>query len=120
MQASLQRHPHCAVLRVSGDLRIWNHERDEQEILKLLPADGSLPANRLVLSLAGVDHIDSLGITVLVKVVILCTKNHVDIFTVLPGGTAGVAIRSTRIFAAWPECESEHDAITRCAQHAAS
>ena len=120
MQASLQRHAHCAVLRVSGDLRVWNHETDEQELLKSLPADMAVPGNRLVLSLADVMHIDSLGITVLVKIVILCTKNHVDICTVLPAGTAGTAIRSTRIFASWPEFESEAAAITRWEQHAAS
>lgn len=119
MQVILQPHPHCAVLRVSGDLRVWNHERDEQELLTLLPADMKLPGNRLVLSLADVTHIDSLGITVLVKVVILCTRNHVDICTVLPRGTAGAAIRSTRIFAAWPDFESEQVALTQ-SQHAAS
>lgn len=113
MQVSLHRHTNCAVLRVSGDLRIWNHETDEQELLKLLPAGMTLPGNRLVLSLADVTHIDSLGITVLVKVVILCTKNHIDFCTVLPPGTAGVAIRSTRIFAAWPEFKNEDDAVNQ-------
>ena len=120
MQASLQLLPHCAVLRVSGDLRIWNHERDEEELLKVLPADMALPGNRLVLSLADVTHVDSLGITVLVKIVILCTRKQIGICTVMPAGTAGVAIRSTRIFSAWPEFDSESAAVTQLEKQAAS
>jgi anti-anti-sigma regulatory factor len=120
MQATLQSQKHCSVLRVSGDLRLWDHECDQRELLNLLPADMVFPGKRLVLGLADLTHIDSLGITALVKIVILCTKNHVGICTVLPGGTAGQAIRSTRIFAAWPEFESQDAAISKFAQHAAS
>ena len=120
MQASLQRHSHCAVLRVSGDLRLWNHEPEEQEVLKLLPADMVLPGKRLVLGLAGLTHIDSLGITALVKIVILCTKNQVGVCTVLPGGAPGQALRATRIFESWPEFKSEDAALTQFAEHAAS
>ena len=100
MEASLQQHSHCSVLRVAGDLRLWDHEADEHELLKLLPPDMVFPGSRLILGLAGLTHIDSLGITLLVKIVILCTRSHVGICTVLPGGTAGQSIRSTRIFAA--------------------
>ena len=108
------------MLRVAGDLRLWDHEEAEHQLLKELPADMSFPGNRLVLGLAGLTHIDSLGITVLVKVVIACVKKHVAIGTVLPPGTAGQSIRSTRIFAAWPEFKSEDAALTQPPQQAAS
>jgi anti-anti-sigma factor len=120
MQASLERHDHCSVLRVAGDLRMWNHEESERDLLKALPADMSVPGKRLVLGLSGLTHIDSLGITVLVKIVILCTRNSVSICTVLPKGTAGESIRSTRIFSAWPEYKSEDAAVSEFAQQAAS
>jgi anti-anti-sigma factor len=120
MEAHLQHHAGCAILRISGDLRLWDHNDAAKELLKQLPADMALPGNRLVLDLAGVDHIDSLGITALVKVLIACVKSNVGICTVMPGGTAGQSIRSTRIFAAWPEFASEEDALNQFAQQAAS
>lgn len=120
MEATLHTHARCAVLRVSGDLRLWDHAGADKELLKPLPADMSLPGSRLILNLALVDHIDSLGITALVKVLIACVKNNVGIATVMPGGTAGQSIRSTRIFAAWPEFVSEEAALDQFAQHAAS
>ena len=118
MQASLQSHDGCAVLRVVGDLRLWDHAGVEHEMLKLVPPDKPLPGNRLVLNLTGLTHIDSLGITALVKVVIGCVKREVGIGTILPSGTAGQSIRSTRIFAAWPEFENEDAALRQFAQAA--
>jgi hypothetical protein len=55
-----------------------------------------------------------------VKVVITCTRRNVGIATVLPGGTAGQSIRSTRIFAGWPEFDSEAAALEQFAKHATS
>jgi anti-anti-sigma regulatory factor len=120
VEASLHKHASCAVLRVSGNARLWDRQGAEQELVKLLSAEGTLPGNRLVLNLAGLTHIDSLGITALVKVVVACVKLNVGICTVLPGGTAGQSIRLTRIFAAWPEFASEEVALEQFAQHAAS
>ena len=118
MQASLHSYDRCAVLRVSGDLRLWDHSAADQEMLKLVPADKPLPGNRLVLNLTGLTHIDSLGITALVKVVIGCVKRDVAIGTILPSGAAGQSIRSTRIFAAWPEFASEDAALDQFVQAA--
>lgn len=120
MEAALHKHDRCAVLRVSGDLRLWDHVAVEQELLKQIPADKPLPGNRLVLNLAGLTHIDSLGITVLVKLVISCVKREIGIGAILPAGTAGQSIRSTRIFAAWPNFESEEAALNQFAESAAS
>ena len=120
MDATLQNLAGCSVLRVSGDMRVWKNEKDEQELFKLLPADMSFPGSRLILSLSGLTNIDSLGITLLVKIVILCSRKNVAICTVLPGRTAGQSIRSTRIFAAWPEFKNEEEAMNQFTQGAAS
>ena len=120
MEATLHNLANCSVLRVSGDMRVWKNEKDEQDLFKLFPAEMSFPGNRLVLSLAGLTNIDSLGITLLVKIVILCTRKNVAICTVLPGRTAGQSIRSTRIFAAWPEFKTEDAAVNQVAEGAAS
>ena len=74
----------------------------------------------MVLNLAGVGHIDSLGISSLVKVIVTCTRNNVGIATVLPSGTAGKVIRLTRIFAAWPEFATEEVALEQFARGPAS
>lgn len=113
MEATLQRYSRCAVLRITGDLRLWDHGDTEQKLLKLVPADMVFPGNRLILSLGGLTNIDSLGIAALVKVLIACVKKQVGLCTVLPGGSAGHAIRSTRIFAAWPEFDSEDTALNQ-------
>lgn len=120
MQATLEPLSRCAILRVSGDLRLWDHEDTEQRLLTLIPTDMSFPGNRLILSLGGLTNIDSLGITALVKILIACVKNQVGLCTVLPRGTAGQSIRSTRIFAAWPEFNNEDAALNQFAHHAAS
>src|ERR1051326_493118 len=117
MEATLHAQARCAVLRVSGDLRLWDHNDVAKELLKQLPTDMALPGHRLVLNIGELTHIDSLGIGALVKVVIACVKNNVGICTVMPGGAAGQSIRSTRIFAAWPEFASEEAVLEQFAQH---
>jgi anti-anti-sigma regulatory factor len=120
METNLKLENGYAVLRVSGDLRLWDRRGAEQELLKLLPDDAALPGNRLLLNLADLTHIDSLGISALVRVVIACVKKSVGVGTILPGGTAGHSIRSTRIFAAWPEFDSEAAAVNQFGQHGVS
>jgi Anti-anti-sigma regulatory factor (antagonist of anti-sigma factor) len=79
METNLKLENGYAVLRVSGDLRLWDRRGAEQELLKLLPDDAALPGNRLLLNLADLTHVDSLGISALVRVVIACVKKSVGV-----------------------------------------
>ena len=56
------------------------------------------PPGRLVMSLTGVDNLDTLGISCLVKIMIDCSKHQIELRLVMPAGVAAEAVRRVRIF----------------------
>ena len=99
------------MLRVSGNMRIWGRQELEKELLETFRSalDGS-PA-QLVLNLAPVTAIDTLGIAALVRVLIECSRRQMELKLIMPPGTPGEAIRCVRVFEPWPEFKSEPEAV---------
>ena len=117
MEVHLERHTGFLILRVTGDLRLWGRAGTEKNPLAMLRAEPDLPG-QLVLSLFGVNHLDTAGISSIVRVVIECTKRQVELKLVLPRGVPGEALRRLHLFDSWPEFPEEAAAI-QAAQSAA-
>jgi anti-anti-sigma regulatory factor len=95
------------ILRVSGDMRMWGcREAENLRLVNLLRAQEKLP-KRLILNLAEVKQVDSLGVGALGRVVAECGKQEMRLSVVLPTGTAGKVLRLVHIFDAWPEFPDE-------------
>jgi anti-anti-sigma factor len=98
------------ILRVSGDMRIWGHEEDQERMLKLLRAQET-PPKRVILSLSEVHHIDTAGVGALARVLIECSKCEIELKVVLPGGFPGQMLKRIHIFDAWLAFPDETAAI---------
>jgi anti-anti-sigma factor len=99
------------ILRVSGDMRIWGRRDAEQlRLVQLLRAQESLP-KRMILILAEVKQIDSLGVGALARVVVECGKQEINLNVVLPLGIPGKVLKMVHIFDAWPSFPDEAAAV---------
>jgi anti-anti-sigma regulatory factor len=111
VKPEVDKHPGFIVLRVSGNMRIWGRQELEKELLETFrSALDSSPA-QLVLNLAPVTAIDTLGIAALVRVLIECSRRQMELKIIMPPGTPGEAIRCVRVFEPWPEFKSESEAV---------
>jgi len=98
------------ILRVSGDMRIWGHEEEQERMLNLLRAQET-PPKRVILSLSHVHHIDTAGVGALARVLIECGKSEAELKVVPPGGFPGEMLKRIHIFEAWPVFSEETAAI---------
>ena len=98
------------VLRVSGDMRLWNREKGNERLLDLLRARKDLP-KRMILNLAEVEQLDSLGVGALARVLVECGKQEIDLTVVLPTGIAGKVLGVVHIFDAYPAFPNEAAAV---------
>jgi anti-anti-sigma factor len=90
------------ILRVSGDMRIWGRRQAEQQrLVNLLRAQENLP-KRMILNLAEVKQIDSLGVGALARLLAECAKQEIELNVVLPAGVPGNVLKLVHIFDAWP------------------
>ncbi len=87
-------------LRVSGDMRLWNRESGNECLVNLLRAQENLP-KQMILNLAEVEHLDSLGVGALARLLVECGKQEMNLNVVLPAGLPGQVLKSVRIFDAW-------------------
>ena len=111
MQTELERHPGTLLLRVKGDLRLWGKPDLGENMMKtFLSAVEDRPA-RFVLSLTGVHHLDTLGISSLVNLMLSCSKQQIELRLIMPAGIPGEALRRVRIFERWPEFPDEQAAL---------
>lgn len=99
------------MLRVRGDSRLWGKGDVEQQLLKTFRSGLESTPAQVVLSLAPISSIDTLGIAALVRVLIECSKRQIDLKVVMPPGAAGDALRCVRVFEPWPEFADEKAAI---------
>ncbi len=111
MEVQVERQPAFLLLRVKGDMRFWGHQEREDNLRDSLRSGLENPTGQLVLSLAGVTHIDTTGIAALVRVIHECAKHHVSLKVVMPPGLPGEALRRVRIFDAWPTFREEAAAL---------
>ena len=99
------------ILRVSGDMRIWGRRDAEQlRLVQLLRAQENLP-KRMILNLAEVKQVDSLGVGALARVVVECGKQEINLNVVLPLGIPGKVLKMVHIFDAWPSFSDEAAAV---------
>ena len=99
------------ILRVSGDMRIWGRrEAENQRLVDLIRAQEK-PPQRIILNLAEVKQIDSLGVGALARVVVECAKQAIALNVVLPLGLAGKVLRFVHIFDGWPAFPDEAAAV---------
>jgi anti-anti-sigma factor len=99
------------ILRVSGDLRIWGQrEAEGQRLVNLVRAQENLP-KEIVLNLADVQQIDSLGVGMLARTLVECAKQQRSLRVVLPAGSAGKVLKMVHIFDRWPAFPDENAAV---------
>ncbi len=83
----------------------------QDHFVNLLRSSLETPRNEVILSLQGLTHVDTMGISALVRVPIECAKRSIGLKVVLPSGVAGLALESIRIFHAWPNFSDEASAL---------
>jgi anti-anti-sigma factor len=115
MNITIETSPSMILLRLAGDLRLWGREEQEQNLTRAIRTVGEQLSGCLVLSLAGVAHVDSAGVGSLVRVPLECARQNVELLVVLPKGLAGEAIRRLRIFDPWPNFTDEATALNSIA-----
>ena len=111
MEVQVERRSGCLVLRVIGDLRLWNCAEAEEELLATIRSSLEEPPPRVVLNLQAVNHLDTRGIWGLVPVLVGCSKKKIGLRVIFPPGVPGEALRRVRIFEPWPEFSDENAAI---------
>ena len=98
------------ILRVSGDMRIWGHEEEQERMLNLLRAQET-PLKCVILSLAKVHHMDTSGVGAVARLLIECGKCKIELKAVLPAGLPGEMLKRIHIFDAWPQFPDETAAV---------
>jgi anti-anti-sigma factor len=98
------------ILRVSGDMRLWSREEGNERLVDLLRAREYLP-KRMILNLAQVEHIDSLGVGALSRVLVECGKQEIDLKVVMPAAMAGKVLKAVHIFDACTAFPDEAAAV---------
>lgn len=113
LDVEVERFGTWSVLRLAGDLRLWNRESAEAALLDTFKREVPAEPRRLVLNLASIRHIDTRGIRALVQVLIECGRGGIGLFVVMPVGVPGQVLRAVRIFDGWPMVDSERAATER-------
>ncbi len=107
----MEWHPRFGVLRLKGDMRLWGRPELEEQLLKTFQSGMQDLVNQLVLNLAGITTLDTMGITALIRVLIECTKRRIGLRVVMPSGVAGESLRRVRVFEPWPSYKDEAAAV---------
>ena len=92
-------------------MRLWNHPELRESMLRTFRSALEDSPKRLVLSLTGVAHLDTLGISSLVNILVDCSKHNIELRLIMPVGVAGEALRRVRIFDPWPPFANEQAAL---------
>ncbi len=106
MKITLEALAGILILRVSGDMRIWRFEEEQEHLLILLRAQEA-PVKRAILSLAEVHHMDTAGVGALARLLIECSKREIELRVVLPGGFPGQMLKRIHLFDKWPAFPDE-------------
>jgi len=107
----LERHENRVLLRIKGDLRLWNRADAEEDAIARFYSILEEPPAELVLNLQETSHVDPRGIAVLVRIQAACFRRAITLKVVLPAGAAGDLLRHTHIFEACPQFENEAAAM---------
>lgn len=109
LDITFQCEPELAVLRVTGDFRLWGKSGDQDILVRRPRSVAELP-RKLVLNLGEMTHVDSMGMAALVRVAVESSKRNLDLRLVMPTGGSRLALDAVRIFAAWPQFPTEEAA----------
>lgn len=111
MRIELERRTDCQFVRLSGDLRFWNHAEQEEKVLAAFATSLENTPREVLLNLAEVTAIDSRGISTIVRLPARCAQHNIYLKIVMPRGVPGEAIRRVRVFDAWPTFDEESSAV---------
>ncbi len=111
LEVQAERHPEFLLLRVKGDLRLWNNAEAEIGLLRAIKSELASSPKQLLMSLSEVKHLDTRGIRAMVHVLVECCKLKIEFKVVMPLGVPGQALAFTRIFEAWPRFSDEAEAL---------
>ncbi len=115
MEVHTESHPEYFLLRIAGDMRLWNRANVEAQLRdKLGEVLENESLRRILLNLRGVTLLDSLGIAALARVPISCLRRNIDMKIVMPPGVPGEALKQLGIFWAWQVFEDEPAALQAC------
>lgn len=108
MPVEIEQRPTHTLIRVAGDVRLWNHPEREKDIFEKVIAEIEHDRKRrLVLNLKGIRYVDTRGICVFVRILARCVREGIDLQVVMPTGLAGDALRRIRIFETCVELPDE-------------
>ncbi len=111
LEVQLERHPAFLLMRVKGDLRLWNNATAEEGLLRGFKSSLCDSPKQLVLSLRAVKYLDTRGICALVQLLVECARQRAEIKVVMPPGMPGQALKYVRIFEHWARFEDEATAF---------
>lgn len=111
MEAEFEKHDGYLLLRVKGDVRLWGRSDIEKDMLERFHNAVAEDTKHLVLNLARISYLDTMGIAAMVRILIECSKRKIDLKLVMPGGVPGESLRRVRIFEPWPAYPDEAAAI---------
>jgi anti-anti-sigma factor len=111
MNMQLERRADRQFIRLAGDLRCWNHPEREAELLAGFDTTLENAPREVLLNLAEVASIDSLGIGALVRFVVRCAQRNISLKVVVPRGVPGEVIKIIHVFDDWPTFPDEAAAL---------
>lgn len=111
MEAEIEKHDGCLLLRLKGDVRLWGRSEAEKDLLERFRQALGEEAKYLVLNLSRINYLDTMGIAALVRILIECTKRKIELKVIMPGGVPGESLRRVRIFEPWPSYRDEASAV---------
>ncbi len=115
MEIEADRRPNCLILRISGDLRMWDNLDREKGFWKTLQDNVDSAEGQIILNLSRISDIDSRAIGSLVQIPVDCRRRDLKLSVVLPPGLPGLAIQRTHIFTNCGFFEDEDAAVSAVA-----
>lgn len=114
VEIQLEPYVHFLLLRVSGDLRIWDRPELEKQLQQGFQSVFDSEQKLLILSLRGLSHIDSHAIGMLARFLAGCERRQVAVNIVTPAGVPEAALRIVRILTGFTKFDDEAMAMLAC------
>lgn len=111
MEAELEKQDSSLVLRLKGDVRLWGRSEMEKDLLERFRNELTDTTKCVILNLSRITYLDTMGIAAMVRLLIECSKRHIDLKVVMPTGVPGESLRRVRIFEPWPSFHDESAAL---------
>lgn len=114
MEIRIEPYANFLLLRVSGDMRVWDRLQDENDLQQGFQAVFDSGQKLLILSLRGLSHIDSHAIGLLARFLAGCERREIAVNVVTPAGVPEAALRIVRILTGFTKFDDEGMAMLAC------